>query len=51
MYISSDNDGRRAEEDRRNFYYTFHIPERREGDERRESDDRRESYRDRTKLH
>lgn len=37
----TDNGGRRKREDRRQFEYTFHIPERRNGDDRRDGEDRR----------
>ena len=37
----SDNGGRRKNEDRRQFTYTVHIPERRNGSDRRKSADRR----------
>jgi len=41
-----DNGGRRSGGDRRNYSYTLHIPERREGDDRRnEDDDRRKAAR------
>ncbi|MDX2497410.1 MAG: hypothetical protein QNL11_05855 [Desulfobacterales bacterium] len=36
-----DNGGRRLGIDRRHFYYTAHIPERRSGKERRSGLDRR----------
>ena len=39
---SKDNCGRRKKPDRRQFTYTFHIPERRKGDDRRTGDDRRQ---------
>ena len=44
--ISSDNGGRRRKEERRQFDYTFHIPERRTGVERRCGEDRRQSNRE-----
>jgi len=40
-----DNYGRRKKPDRRQFTYTFHIPERRGGDDRRSGDDRRQEDR------
>jgi len=40
-----DNGGRRKDSDRRQFTYTFHIPERRSGVDRRTGKDRRESIR------
>lgn len=43
--ISSDNGGRRKKTDRRQFFYTFHIPERRSGIDRRVEQDRRTSVR------
>ena len=36
-----DNGGRRAGIDRRRFFYSIHIPERRVGQDRRENGDRR----------
>ena len=36
-----DNGGRRSGGDRRNYSYSLHIPERREGDDRRNDDDDR----------
>ena len=36
-----DNGGRRSGIERRRFQYTFHIPERRSGDDRRSGIDRR----------
>jgi len=44
--ITTDNGGRRKREDRRQFVYTFHIPERRVGGERRSGEDRRRIDRD-----
>jgi len=42
----SDNGGRRKKNDRRQFSYTVHIPERRSGmDRRNDGDDRRKSMR------
>lgn len=41
MRIPSDNGGRRLGLDRRNFTYSAHIPERRNGVERRSMKDRR----------
>lgn len=43
--ISKDNGGRRKIEDRRQFVYTFYIPERRSGSDRRACEDRRQSHR------
>lgn len=43
--IISDNGGRRIHNDRRRFSYTFHIPERRKGNDRRNVGDRRKSAR------
>ena len=39
--ISLDNGGRRSGGDRRNYSYTLHIPERRDGNDRRNGEDRR----------
>ena len=39
--ISLDNGGRRSGGDRRNYSYTLHIPERRNGEDRRSGEDRR----------
>jgi len=39
--VLPDNGGRRSGVDRRQFYYTQHIPERRSGKERRSGFDRR----------
>ena len=39
--ISLDNGGRRSGGDRRNYSYTLHIPERRNGNNRRSGEDRR----------
>ena len=36
-----DNGGRRSGGDRRNYSYTLHIPERRNGKDRRSGNDRR----------
>lgn len=36
-----DNGGRRKDNERRNFDYTAHIPERRSGDDRRDKRERR----------
>lgn len=36
-----DNGGRRSGGDRRNYSYTLHIPERRNGQDRRNGSDRR----------
>lgn len=44
---NSDNGGRRKNPDRRQFAYTFHIPERRSGIDRRITRDRRNLIRDR----
>jgi hypothetical protein len=43
--ISLDNGGRRTGTDRRNYSYTLHIPERRNGNDRRSGDDRRKILR------
>ncbi len=40
-HISLDNGGRRSGGDRRNYSYTLHIPERRNGNNRRCAEDRR----------
>ena len=39
--ISLDYGGRRSGGDRRNYSYTLHIPERRDGKDRRSGEDRR----------
>ena len=39
--VLPDNGGRRLGNDRREFFYTAHIPERRSGKERRSGFDRR----------
>ena len=39
--IILDNGGRRSGGDRRNYFYTLHIPERRSGKDRRSGTDRR----------
>ena len=39
--IITDHGGRRKRADRRQFVYTFHIPERRSGGDRRSGEDRR----------
>jgi hypothetical protein len=39
--IILDNGGRRSGGDRRNYSYTLHIPERRDGPDRRSGTDRR----------
>jgi len=39
--IILDNGGRRSGGDRRNYSYTLHIPERRNGPDRRNGTDRR----------
>ena len=39
-----DNGGRRSGNDRRNFSYAFHIPERRLGDRRSDIDRRDSEY-------
>ena len=44
-FNSADNGGRRKTVDRRQFAYTFHIPERRGGIDRRTGKDRRKSNR------
>ncbi len=41
----ADNGGRRKNNDRRQFSYTCHIPERRSGTDRRAGDDRRKDSR------
>lgn len=41
----NDNGGRRKKSDRRQFSYTFHIPERRNGLDRRNGEDRRKAER------
>jgi hypothetical protein len=41
-----DKGGRRKKADRRQFSYTFHIPERRSDLDRRNGDDRRNTGRD-----
>lgn len=41
----SDNGGRRKDADRRQFTYTVHIPERRNGKDRRSGKDRRRAKR------
>lgn len=41
----ADNGGRRKNNDRRQFSYTCHIPERRKGLDRRAGKDRREDNR------
>ena len=43
--LKSDNDGRRSGAERRNFSYTYYIPERRNGQDRRMGRDRRMSLR------
>ena len=40
-----DNGGRRSGGDRRNYSYTLHIPERRNGHDRRDGGDRRKFFR------
>jgi len=40
-----DNGGRRSGGDRRNYSYTLHIPERRNGEDRRNGSDRRKFFR------
>ncbi len=40
--IILDNGGRRSGGDRRNYSYTLHIPERRNGPDRRSGTDRRQ---------
>jgi hypothetical protein len=39
--VSVDNGGRRSGGDRRNYSYSLHIPERRQGNDRRIGEDRR----------
>jgi hypothetical protein len=46
--ISLDNGGRRSGGDRRNYSYTLHIPERRDGNDRRSGEDRRKIPRTKT---
>jgi hypothetical protein len=46
--ISLDNGGRRSGGDRRNYSYTLHIPERRQGNDRRSGEDRRKTVRTKT---
>ncbi len=41
----ADNGGRRKNNDRRQFSYTCHIPERRSGGDRRAGEDRRKDNR------
>lgn len=41
----ADNGGRRKNNDRRQFSYTCHIPERRSGSDRRAGEDRRKDNR------
>ncbi len=41
----NDRGGRRKKADRRQFSYTFHIPERRSGSDRRNHDERRKMAR------
>ena len=41
QFIILDNGGRRSGGDRRNYSYTLHIPERRNGQDRRKGSDRR----------
>ena len=48
--ISLDNGGRRSGGDRRNYSYTLHIPERRNGKDRRSGADRRINSRTKAKL-
>lgn len=43
--LKSDNGGRRSGAERRNFSYTYYIPERRNGQDRRKGRDRRMSLR------
>jgi hypothetical protein len=43
--ILSDNRDRRSDVDRREIFYTMHIPERRSGKERRNGDDRKRKFR------
>ena len=38
-----DKGGRRLTTDRRQFSYSYHMPERRSGDDRREGNDRRDT--------
>ncbi len=39
--LAIDSDGRRSRDDRRQFFYSFHIPEKRSGIDRRSGVDRR----------
>ena len=41
-YLLPDNEGRRSELERRQFFYDFHIPERRSDEDRRNGLDRRQ---------
>jgi hypothetical protein len=43
--LEPDNGGRRLGAERRNFSYTYYIPERRNGQDRRKGEDRRMSLR------
>ena len=43
--LKPDNGGRRSGAERRNFSYTYYIPERRNGQDRRDGNDRRMSLR------
>lgn len=43
--LKLDNGGRRSGAERRNFSYTYYIPERRNGQDRRRGGDRRMSLR------
>lgn len=45
-----DNGGRRSGAERRNFSYTYCIPERRNGQDRRHNHDRRNSLRPKINL-
>jgi hypothetical protein len=38
-----DKGGRRLTSDRRQFSYSYHMPERRSGEDRREGDERRDN--------
>ena len=41
VFSPKDNSGRRSGIDRRNVFYTVHVPEQRSGKDRRSSTDRR----------
>jgi hypothetical protein len=46
-----DNGGRRFGTERREFSYTVHVPERREGEDRRNGFDRRNRFNQRSSIH